>query len=691
MLIHICAKQQVNRLASVLLSAANDKQISELQNELHLSRRSVFYLLKQLNETLCAMALDPVRHFSHSGYFLTQQAKEALRRYRETDDFGQLTGDERRNAIVWLLVQHTPKLSLAHLVHLFHVSKNTMISDLKKLRAELPSHLQVKNTSEGKVLVGDEEQQRKWVYMQIVKRKPFIIHSISKLPKRTQVDDALISLQRQSQNHYSDDASKTLIDYVVFLFDRIDRLGPIATTGENAQQIANHDIIGNWCRLLLQRYAKATPGEVAHLRRILLAAQLQGSSDRSPIMKQILILSKQIVSRFYTISGVDLLSDKLIRSLAVHLLPTYYRVKYRVPYHLSNLSVLRSDYAHLLQLTRYAVQPFEQFIGESLPDDEIGLITVYFGGELRKRPKSFKALHADVYLVCTSGIGTTEFLLQQLSVRFPDIAFSKPMNIKEFHQLLLQHKMPKMVITTTNLESSFPIPIIRVHAVLSQYDLRQLDKEFGKIGLLQVHNQNVPSIVRDVLDIVFDYARIEDFHGLTDQLTNYFASRQSNDDSPDHPTYCSISELLPISHIQVVENMPDWKTAVRESFAPLTREQTVGANYIQKIIDLTEAKGTYMIIKELVMLAHAAPQDGVKKLSMSMLLLRHPVIIGPIKQQKAVKLVIALAPTNRVSHVKALGQLLNLLNSDGLFHQLIQAESANDIQCILNKLDDQAL
>lgn len=679
----ISDKQQINRLTSLLMKETDYRSISELQNELHLSRRSVFYWLKQLNGVLDELKLDPVRHLVRGGYFLTKRTKEALSHFDETDDLGQLSSSERRTVITWLLIRHTPGLSLINLSHRFNVSKNTIIKDIKIIRTALPGRLRIENTAAGKVLVGDENAQRKWVYMQIVKRNAFILGDIKKLPHLKHVADALVSLQQQSRNYYSDDSVQTLICYIAWLLDRMNRQGALLTDEHTYQA----DAIGVWCRQLLKQYATVASGEVVHLRKILLTAQLQSTDGRSPVMKQLLTISRQIVYRFYTISGVEISSERLIRSLATHLLPTYYRIKYRVPYHFPDLSVIMADYSHLMELTRYAVVPFEQFIGESLTDDELGLITAYFGGELRKIPASSRAGSPDVYLVCTSGIGTTRLLLQQLSVRYPDITFSRPMSIKEFHDHLRKKNMPKLIITTTSVETQYHIPTVHVQAILSQYDFHQLDQIFRKIGLLQIHNRNVPAIVRDVLDIVFDYARIEDFNGLTGRLTNYFSSAEKAEVSMTPSAHLSISELIPLNHIEILEHVHDWKEAVNKSFEPLIRHRCIARKYIRKIINLTESKGPYMIIKDQVMLAHATPQDGVNRLAMSMLILHHSTAIVHADEQKKVKVIFCLAPIDRISHVEALSQLLSLLNDDKLYDQLIHAESPRLVHHIFDQID----
>ena len=70
-----------------------------------------------------------------------------------------------------------------------------------------------------------------------------------------------------------------------------------------------------------------------------------------------------------------------------------------------------------------------------------------------------------------------------------------------------------------------------------------------------------------------------------------------------------------------------------------------------------------MVIGNEVMLAHAKPTDGVKKVGMSLLVLKKPVSIYDqlTDQEKIVSVIIGLVPVNAVKHVQALSQLVELL------------------------------
>ncbi|GEA98730.1 hypothetical protein LBR02_12950 [Levilactobacillus brevis] len=66
---NISKKRQINRLVSLLATGKKYKTVADLEMGMSLSRRSVFYWLKQLNITLQHLKLDNVQRLTSGGYF----------------------------------------------------------------------------------------------------------------------------------------------------------------------------------------------------------------------------------------------------------------------------------------------------------------------------------------------------------------------------------------------------------------------------------------------------------------------------------------------------------------------------------------------------------------------------------------------------------------------------------------------
>ncbi|WP_261810655.1 BglG family transcription antiterminator [Levilactobacillus humaensis] len=680
-MLNISEKGQINLLVSILAEGKKYKTVADLEDKMSLSRRSVFYWLKQTNGALKNLGLDDIQRLSQGGYFLTQSTLDDLQAHNQADARPVLNAEERRQMIIWALIQHNQHLSLVNLSERLEVSKNTIIKDFRELVANLPVDTEVINTSHGKALVGSEVSQRQWVYQQLAQQNPLIIQQIQKLPRLQVVTERLTQLQVDTGNSYSGDAAQLLIWYLAWLLNRLqDRDREL--TGVSNYPL---DQYSQWCESLLDQYGRVSPAEVGSLRKLLLAGQLQQVNEDGQFSKRLLTTTKNVAERFSSVSGIDLVTDAFLGALATHLYSTYFRIKYNVQYHNANLTDVKLEYSYLMSLTKYALKPFEDFLQSPVSSDELALIAVYFGGEVKRISPDWLASEKqpDVLLVCTSGIGTSLILYQQLSDRYPGISFSQPFSLSEFKKMDLTHGAPKLVLTTAKMEATGEVPSLWVQAIPNSSDFQRLSQEFRQLGLLD--NSRETKLVHAVLDIITDYARVDDFEGLTASLQDYF--QQVPADTTVMPNNRpSLADLLTVAHIQLLDTAVDWQSAVHTAMAPLERDNSVEARYADQIINITLDNGPYMMIKDGVMLAHAKPEDGVNQLGMSLLILKKPTTMVVDGKSKRLQVIFGLASVDRDAHVHALSQLLALLQDEGLYQKLLGANNLEIVQEVIQKV-----
>lgn len=677
-MLNISEKRQINRLATILAMGKKYKTVAELETKMGLSRRSVFNWLKQLNLTLKGMALDDVQRLPQGGYFLTQPTLNELKKRSQPESMRTLSAVQRRQLIIWYLIQRDTHLSLINLADRLAVSKNTIIKDFKQLAGELPVETRIQNTSHGKVLVGSEVGQRQWVYQQLVQQNQLIIDHLKSFSNIQVVTEALAQLQTKTGNFYSGDAAQVLVWYLVWLIERLRDPQRVLTTTDRYP----NDQISRWCSQFLTAHARVTSSEIGNLREILLAGQLQQVNENNQFVKQLFSTTQEVARRFSAVSGIDVMTSSFLEALATHLFSTYFRITYHVEYHHANLANIKVTYNYLMNLTKYSLQPFEEFLGASISNDELVLIAVYFGGEVQRLSPDWleTGRKVDVILVCTSGIGTSLLLYQQLTARYKNITFSQPVSLVEFQKIDLARQPPKLVLTTANIQQHLTVPTLLVQAIPTTSDFQRMDQEFRQLGLLDPSHDT--QLVHAVLDIITDYARVDDFDGLTASLRDYFEQEPAEVPTTSQLT---LAQLITPNHVQIISEKLNWESAVRRSLQPLQNEALIQPQYADHIISITKEKGPYMMIKEGVMLAHAKPEDGVKQLGMSLLILKQPATIGTQGQQRQVRLVFGLAPIDRKAHVHALGQLLALLQDDDLYQALLRANDTTVIRQLLNQ------
>ncbi len=681
LLIVISHKKRINLLATYFIEH-DYINIKDIEMEFKISRRSAFYWITSFNKQLDEMQLDRIAKLAQSQYFLPPETKEALRHYDnlEEDDYPIAYSNKysRRDLIIWFLIQNKDHVSLTKLAKYFRVSKNTVINDFQGIREHLPEQFEIINAKNGKRLVGNEREKRLWVCEQVgLHNNPLIINEMHGAHYRYLIGE-LITLQRASRVIFSDNSLELLATFLSWCLKRI-QLNPTLTLTSSPDHVTPGDkVVNDWITNLMAHYEiPVSIDEVTFFRDIIYSAQTKSVAhwaftENFPAD----ILVNEIITRFNSISGAEVSTPNLRNGLKAHLITTYQRVMAGIPYRAANLDDIKRDYHELLTLTSYAVQPFEDYMHKTLSRDELALLTTYFGGQTNylSNTATFNP-NVDVFLICSSGVGTSYFLQQTLKRKYSQIRFSHPLSLREFNRLEpLVHA--KLIISTIGLETTQDTPKLTVQSIPTDNDFAQIDKALHKVGLLGT--LDATKMTNDIMDIISNDVMIPNPRALSRKLQAYFSGdTAANDpqDPADSTRRPPIQELLTPDHIHVTSRVLTWKQAIQRSFLPLLSGGYVDKSYVTEIIRKLEKNGPFMIVKGGVLLAHSAPSSKIHKLGMSLLELQHPVKMA----DKTITTIICLAPKREKQHLKALSDLLNILEDDDKYQTLIRSERKSEL------------
>jgi mannitol operon transcriptional antiterminator len=673
-----------DELLNLLLSANRYLSLQELEDRLKLSRRSVFYVLKKVNTELEKSNLDPIQQITNVGYYLTPSTTSYLNKNKSSSDFKlqpKLNRDERQEFIIWKLI-NDEKVSLLTIISDLKVSKNTAISDLKNINNKLKKYgLKLIKSKEGRKLQGEESAQRNWVYEQLSKHNSLIYSQLPNDPsKLAQINTYLHQLEKSTGNYLTDDALMTTSTFILWYLNRIKNSNRLLIDVQENYDFKNSS--GLRCtKEFLSENGISNESEAHYLIKIINSSQFSKINREDLTIKKLIPITRAIVDRFNQLAGVDIPPENLEISLTTHLLSTYNRVKYNIPYKHPNLDQIELEYHQLFNLTKYSITYFEEFISRHLSNDEIALIALYFGSELRKlEEKTLAKEEPDVIIVCSSGIGTSIALEQQLCSRYPLIKFSSPMSVLQYESSSLTGV--KLVISTIDLHKRKDIPVIQVSAIPSSFEWDRITQALDNVGLNSTKNSQINT--ENLLDIISNYARIENVLGLKKSLESYFNQVKSNEELTAKNNI-GLENLLFKSHIIICKENLSWEESIKLTYNPLTRENIVTERYINEIINLTKNHGPYMVLGKGIMLAHAKPSDGVNSLGISISFLKHGVYIPNLKGKKSVKvnLIIGLAPVDSVSHLKALSQLMNKIQDDNWLNSIYKCTNKKELEELL--------
>jgi mannitol operon transcriptional antiterminator len=143
-----------------------------------------------------------------------------------------------------------------------------------------------------------------------------------------------------------------------------------------------------------------------------------------------------------------------------------------------------------------------------------------------------------------------------------------------------------------------------------------------------------------------------------------------------------LKDLLVPPHIQFVEEVDDWKNAIRTAAQPLLHHGYITNEYVEAMIENVIEMGPYIVIVPGVALPHARPERGVKKLGMSFLKIKNGCLFSEKEEHRAY-MVIVLAAVDHDTHLKALSQLAKLLGNKDDLNLLFSADSVEDVLALI--------
>lgn len=121
-----------------------------------------------------------------------------------------------------------------------------------------------------------------------------------------------------------------------------------------------------------------------------------------------------------------------------------------------------------------------------------------------------------------------------------------------------------------------------------------------------------------------------------------------------------LSDMISEKLIRVDVEASGWKEAIRESAQPLLEEDKITQEYIDKIIEIAEETGPYIVMAEHIALPHAPSKYGAKELARGITVLRTPIEFYN-EANDPVKCLFFLSAKDNNSHLESLAQLVDLL------------------------------
>lgn len=175
-------------------------------------------------------------------------------------------------------------------------------------------------------------------------------------------------------------------------------------------------------------------------------------------------------------------NDELfIKGLVNHLKPTILRLKngirIRNPYN----DEVKNSYPEIYNKISDCSYIISDFIGVEIPEEEIGLIAVHFGGaevRLNKKYKKIRKIHMGV--VCGSGIGISTLLCSRILNLFKERVDVKKFSLRDLNKI--KKDDIDIMISTFELDN-YQEKYIKVNPILKEEDIEKISNELDNLML----------------------------------------------------------------------------------------------------------------------------------------------------------------------------------------------------------------
>ena len=620
------------------------ERILEVTN---LDKEKFYRMLEEFNQKLEKQSLKKLEY--KNGFLAIPDKVENFEetRYSINQKTFILTEVERRSLIYLLIFINKTPLSIALFQTYLQVSKNTILSDLKKLREELMSeNIQVEYSRKKGFYLNFEEkmlQEKAWYFLQNLSedsgfyilskvlndKKPLTIFKNNQLLKK-------MMQELQIEIVYSRYLS-------TLLFACLLRHRTFEKNSENINDLLKSLIIG-------MSDGKSALGQDNGLYRMAFN-----------IMENVMKLSAIEFDDF----------TKTFMALLAHLTPAYYRI--RNHFELKNvlLERIKNEYHSLFLLMDNALRPLKDEVGE-ISESEKAYFVILFGGEIYKNKYSGKSLKAIV--LCVNGISSSLIMQKRLESLFPTMEFILSARVSHFEKLPINSY--DIIFSTVPLKSDRKVYLMSIFP-----DQREENKLYNQVLQdFQLPGFAKPS-AQTILDSIEPYIIIKDPVNRQD-LIKIIEKKLNRTRKEGKLSGVMLTDLLTKEKIRFTNKELSWQEAIELAAQPLLDKHEIEERYIKAIIDKVEAFGPYIDLGLGIALPHARPEEGVKKLGMSFLRCEHPVkLMDDVKHE--IKLFIVLAAIDNETHLRALSTLTKILSNKERLSQLLTATNAAEVEQIL--------
>lgn len=497
-------EERKKRLLLSLLATETFATTEQFAGELGVSEKTVRTDLKWLDEWL--QSFSDVRLIRQPGMGILLEApshqRQAILKALSENAEGSFPSSSfnpqnRKILILQTLLESDGYVTAAQLADLFYVSKATISHDLAEVEKYLSSfRLQlIRKPNCGLKVEGDERSRRTAMAKLDAEELRGLPHGQGRGYDEALITEMIRTLERSADFSFTDEAVARLAAHLAIAVKRI-KLGKIVQLSAeeltDLKQRNEYPLAVRLAKAIEQKLAVRIPeAEIGYMALHLLGAKLhytsleKGDSFENTLAKlgpETMEMAGKLIRKVEELVQLPLSADQdLWIGLAIHMHAAFHRIRHRLSLTNPILDEIKRTYRYMFETLVFAANPLAAEFGKSIPEDEIGYLTLHFQAALerfkgkQKRTKIMKAL-----LICTTGIGTSQLLAAKIRRIFPDLHLLDTVSIKGLPKAIAEHG-PDLLISTVPLTNAL-LPTVCVTPLFTEYDRAILETELKKLS-----------------------------------------------------------------------------------------------------------------------------------------------------------------------------------------------------------------
>lgn len=658
----------------LLLENENPQSIQLIQDQLDVSRRTVYYIVNKINDVFYDLRMEPINNKRGQGYYLTSNQKKVVDSILHSDGTLQnLSPDERVHYLICWMMYPKANIHIENIMELFDISRNSVFNDLKDLKSEIEKYdvslyFDIKN---GYMINGQVFSKRALLlyYLKILLKK--IHYKSIEFLDVSEVETFYSRLQQISlkmHNEYDDYnllAIACLLNIVHYVDEKFDFSILELRDLEKTEELH-----------MIDKYFQ----DLNVHERLYLTIHLLGSKAGSVIRLddsqrdiQLFELALHLVDLFERQTSCDISEkNELVNSLYMHFkLSMYY---YQLSIQISNtlLEDVKENYGNLYQMIKNLCESMDDEFPFILTDSEISYITMHFGGHLKQVQGKFYAL-IRVLIVCPSGISTSTLLKREVEDLYANvtvIAATAAENIAQYKENI------DFIVSTIDLDTD--IPWIKVNAILTKDDK-------SKIASMMSLNMQTYKLNKDnfsgLFSIIQKYVDPTQMKNLKKDVYDYFREGNLIVDVVEEKQL-RLKDIMYRDHLIRIDKDIMWDEAIRLASVPLLKTNIITENYINEMIGLVRDYGPYIVIKNRIAIAHAKTEAGANALGTALLINKKNI---QFEDDLNIHYLFVISSSNPKEHLQILKDI-SMLASDDIDLNALLDKNVDEIMEFIKKM-----